>query len=103
MSNKLAGRAFIYVFGELRMRYSFVSETTANILIEQGGGMAVDGNLEQVEITLEQLRPGVYLNSWTEKSGVTVSQVIDLDEGRVYSDATVNGTLYRLRGTVAEV
>ena len=102
MSTNLAGKSFIYTFGELRMRYTFDTESSATILIEQGGGLATDGHSEKVEIFVEPLRSGIYLNSWTEESGATVSQVLDLDEGRVYSDATVNGTLYRLRGTVSE-
>ena len=43
---------------------------------------------------------GVYLNSWTEASGATVTHVEDFANATLYSNMTVSGTLYNFVGTI---
>lgn len=48
------------------------------------------------------MRDGVYLNSWTEVSGATVTHVEDFANATLYSNVTVDGTLYHFVGTITE-
>jgi hypothetical protein len=68
----------------------------------RGRGLAPDGHTETVEIDLKKIRDGVYLNSWTEASGATVTHVEDFANATLYSNVTVDGTLHNLVGTITE-
>ncbi|MGV9847443.1 MoaF-related domain-containing protein [Streptomyces endocoffeicus] len=48
------------------------------------------------------MRDGVYLNSWTEASGATVTHVEDFANATLYSNVTVDGILYHFVGTITE-
>ena len=59
---------------------------------------------ETVAITLTELRPKLYMATWTEKSGTTVTQVQDYENGVIYSNWTVPGEGFKnIKGTLAEV
>lgn len=102
MTTQLAGREYRFDLGTLKVRYRFESESEATFVVEDGAGLAPDGHTETVQIDLKQIRAGVYLNSWTEASGATVTHVEDFENGTLYSNVTVGGKLYNLVGTIAE-
>lgn len=64
--------------------------------------LAPDGHAETVRLNLKKIREGVYLNSWTEASGATVTHVEDFANATLYSNVTVDGALYNLVGTITE-
>ncbi|MFD6189394.1 MULTISPECIES: hypothetical protein [unclassified Streptomyces] len=53
-------------------------------------------------LNLREIREGVYLNSWTEASGATVTHLEDFENGALYSNVTVDGKLYHFTGTIEE-
>ncbi|WP_374223976.1 hypothetical protein [Nocardiopsis sp. MG754419] len=67
-----------------------------------GRGLAPDGHAETVALDLTRLREGLYLNSWTEASGATVTHVEDFANGVSYSNVTVDGLLFTFVGTIRE-
>jgi predicted SnoaL-like aldol condensation-catalyzing enzyme len=71
--------------------------------VEEGGGLTPNGHAETVALDLREIRDNVYLNSWAEACGTTVTHVVDLANATVYSNVTVDGTLYNFVGTITEV
>jgi hypothetical protein len=96
------GKSYRFDLGALQIRYSFDSTDSATFVVESGGGLAPDGHTERVAIELHEIRPGVFLNSWREATGATVSHIEDFDSGKLYSNVTVEGRLHRLVGSIRE-
>ncbi|GAA0961683.1 hypothetical protein GCM10009554_78520 [Kribbella koreensis] len=96
------GKSFRFDLGALRIRYTFDSTDSATFVVENGGGLAPDGHTEQVSIELHEIRPGVFLNSWREATGATVSHLEDFGTGKLYSNITVEGRLHRFVGAIQE-
>ncbi|MGO4749255.1 hypothetical protein AB4212_11605 [Streptomyces sp. 2MCAF27] len=70
--------------------------------MEHGAGLAPDGHAETVALNLQEIREGVCLNSWTEASGAAVSHLEDVENGKLYSNVTVDGKLCHFIGTIKE-
>nr|WP_201845090.1 nuclear transport factor 2 family protein [Myceligenerans indicum] len=85
------------------MRFTFESESKGSFVVEEGGGLTPNGHTETVALNLKRIRDGVYLNSWTEAAGATVTHVEDFANGTLYSNVTVDGALYNFVGTITEV
>ncbi|GAA4564092.1 MoaF-related domain-containing protein [Planotetraspora kaengkrachanensis] len=102
MSNQLAGREYLFDLGELQVRYRFDSAESATFTVVNGAGLAPDGHTETVDITVKELRSGLYLNSWREESGATVTHVEDFANGVLYSNVTVDGQIYTFVGSIKE-
>lgn len=103
MSTELVGKSFVFNFGRLAVKFTYVSQSKATFTILDGGGMAPDGHNETVEIGLTKIRDGLYLDSWTEASGDTVTQVEDHATSTVYANITSAGILHNLVGTITEL
>lgn len=71
-------------------------------MVVHGAGLAPDGHAETVALNLREIREGVYLNSWTEASGATVTHLEDFGNGTLYSNVTVDGKLDHFTGTIEE-
>lgn len=55
--------------------------------------------IEEVDISVTSIRPGVFLVSWIEASGATVVHVEDFAEKTIHSHATLpGGTFFRMKG-----
>ncbi|MCZ7373536.1 MULTISPECIES: MoaF-related domain-containing protein [Micromonospora] len=102
MTNQLTGRSYRFDLGDLKVRFTFDSPTQGSFIVVQGAGLAPDGHAETVALNLQEIREGVYLNSWTEASGATVTHLEDFENGTVYSNVTVDGKLYNFVGTIKE-
>lgn len=103
MTEQVVGKSYKFNLGALKVRFTFDSQTQGSFVVEEGGGLAPDGHAETVQLDLKKIRDGVYLNSWTEASGATVTHVEDFANGTLYSNVTVGGTLYSFVGTIEEV
>ncbi|MFF4894318.1 MoaF-related domain-containing protein [Micromonospora chersina] len=102
MTSQLMGRSYRFDLGDLKVRFTFDSPTQGSFVVVEGAGLAPDGHAETVVLDLREVREGVYLNSWTEASGATVTHVEDFVNGTVYSNVTVDGKLYNFVGTIKE-
>lgn len=105
MSDNLnpVGKKFRFDLGDLRVNYSFDSPDKASFVVENGAGLAPDGHTETVAIELTQIRPGVYLNSWVEASGATVSHLEDFETGALYSNVSIDGQIHRFSGSITRL
>ncbi|BBG02613.1 MULTISPECIES: MoaF-related domain-containing protein [Pseudonocardia] len=102
MTEQLVGRTYYFDLSPLKVRFTFDSPSQGSFVVQEGGGLAPDGHAETVTLDLRRIRDGVYLNSWTEASGATVTHVEDFANATVYSNVTVDGILYNLVGTITE-
>ncbi len=103
MTVRMIGRTYRFDMGWLKVRFTFESASQGSFVVEEGGGLAPNGHAETVALDLKEIREGVYLNSWTEASGATVTHVEDFANATVHSNVTVDGTLYTFVGTITEV
>ncbi|MEV4016828.1 hypothetical protein AB0J35_40675 [Nonomuraea angiospora] len=102
MIEQLVGKSYKFNLGALKVWFTFDSQTQGSFVVEEGGGLSPDGHAETVQLDLKKIRDGVYLNSWTEAGGATVTHVEDFANGTLYSNVTVGGTLYNFVGTIEE-
>lgn len=103
MTVPMVGRTYRFDMGWLRLRFTFVSPSQGRFVVEEGGGLTPNGHAETVALDLRRIRDDVYLNSWAEACGTTVTHVVDLANATVYANVTVDGTLYNFVGTFTEV
>lgn len=102
MPKRPIGHSYRFDLGDLKVRFTFDSPTRGSFVVEHGAGLAPDGHAETVDLNLHEIREGVYLNSWTEASGATVTHLEDFENGTLYSNVTVDGKLYHFTGTIKE-
>ncbi|WP_381791459.1 hypothetical protein [Streptomyces niveus] len=102
MPDQLVGKSYKFDLGPLKVRFTFDSQSQGTFVVEEGGGLSPDGHTETVKLSLKKIRDGVYLNSWTEAGGATVTHVEDFAHSTLYSNVTIDGTLYNLVGTITE-
>ncbi len=99
----ILGNNYKVQFGNTSAIFFFESVTTLRFTIKELNGVCVE-NSETVDIKLTQLRPQIYLATWKENNGTTVSQVQDYEFGIVYSNWTTPGGEFKnLKGTISKV
>lgn len=103
MTVPMVGRTYRFDMGWLRVRFTFSSSSQGRFVVEEGGGLTPNGHAETVAFDLKEIRDDVYVNSWAEACGTTVTHVVDLANATVYANVTVDGTLYNFVGTVTEL
>jgi hypothetical protein len=79
------------------------SETSFTFTTTQKDGNEVN-IIETVAIKLTELRPHLFLVTWKEKNGNTITQVQDYEYGVVYSNWTLpGGEFINRKGTLKPV
>lgn len=98
---QILGTRFLAEVGPLTFEMHFASEQQMTFRIIQGAGMVPDGHEETVAVTVAEIRPDVYLTSWKEESGATVTHLEDFDRGQLHARIThPDGTTDALTGTI---
>jgi phenolic acid decarboxylase len=101
MENKLKGKMFLADLGAFRSELFFETEDTLVFKIAEGGGPAAVGHTEKVQVTVQEIRPDVYMVAWKEETGATVTHVEDHENGILLSNATLpDGSFYTMKGTI---
>jgi hypothetical protein len=96
----ITGKEYQLDFGMARAILNIESETRLTFTITEKGGEKVN-IVETVVIQLTELRPQLYMVSWQEQSGTTVSQVHDYENGIIYSNWTSpGGEFSHAKGTI---
>jgi hypothetical protein len=72
----IIGNKFLVDFGMAKAILNLHSETSLAFTITEKEGKEVNTD-ETVQIKLTEIRPQLYLVTWKEKSGTTVTQVQD--------------------------
>ena len=99
---KIIGHQFLVDFGAkaiLDMR----SPTSLVFTILEIEGKPMN-ETETVEIQLTELRPDLYMATWKEKNGNTITQIQDHEKGTVYMNWTLpDGHFKHAKGTLRPV
>ncbi|MEU2228105.1 MULTISPECIES: hypothetical protein [unclassified Streptomyces] len=94
-------RRYFVDLGQLTLEEDFESDKRMTFTVVAGGGMVPDGYVETVDITAVEIRPDVFLTSWTEESGANITHVEDFERGVVHSRITLpDGTPLAITGTI---
>jgi hypothetical protein len=99
----IIGNKFWVEFGMAKAILHIQSETSLTFTITQKDGPEVN-TTETVAMELTELRPQLYMATWKEQNGNTVTQIQDYENGIVYSNWTwPNGEFIHLKGTLKPV
>ena len=94
---KVIGHCFIADFGDAKYELFFKSQ---EILIWKDLNNGSNVSNEE-EIKMVKIRPNLYLVSWKEKDGTSVSHLEDFENNIVYSNITLpDNTFLNLKGTL---
>ncbi len=86
----IIGNQFLVDFGMAKAILHFQSETSLTFTITEKDGNEVS-ETETVAIKLTELRPQLYMATWKEKNGNTITQVQDYENEVIYSNWTLPG------------
>lgn len=99
----ISGKTFLVDFNIARAELHFDSETSLTFTITEKGGEPFN-ETETVSIKVIELRAQLYLITWQEASGTTVTQVHDHDNKTVYSNWTSrDGSFSNMKGLLTPV
>lgn len=85
---KIIGNEFLADFGMAKARLHIQSETSLTFTITEQNGNEVNIS-ETVEIKMTEIRPQLFLVTWKEGSGKTITQVQDYEKEIIYSNWTL--------------
>lgn len=94
------GKTYLFEYDGFVARDTFISDTELSFEILEG---PVKGLTGSVNYHANAISDGVYMITWQEADGATVTHVDDFERGLSYSnftDAQLN--LYRMSGTLTE-
>ena len=95
------GGRYLADLGSLKVELHFESLTQLTFTIRDGAGLTADGYSESVRTSMTEIRPGVFLTSWQELSGATVTHLEDFETGTLLSNATLpSGEFVQMSGTI---
>jgi len=99
----IVGSKFRVTFGITQAILHIQSETLINFTITQKDGEVVD-TTEAVTVKMTELRPLLYMVTWQESNGTTVTQVHDYEKGTIYSNwTTATGEFKNLQGMLEQI
>lgn len=97
----VVGKSYIANFGAARFRLDFKSPTEMSWAEITGHGF---GPMNDERITIVEVRPGVNMVYWTERTGTRVTHVEDFARGVVHTNiASADGPFLNLTGTLVEL
>lgn len=100
---KIIGNKFAVQFGMAKAILEFQSETLLRFTITQKDGQETNIT-ETVSIAMTQLRPLLFMVTWKEASGTTVTQVQDYEHETVYANWTSpTGEFTNMQGTLKPI
>ncbi len=96
----IIGNKFLVDFGMAKAILNIESETSLTFTITEKDGNVADIT-ETVEIKMTEIRPQLFMATWKEVNGNTITQIQDYEKGIVYSNwTTPSGELINLTGTL---
>lgn len=96
----ITNKKFLIDFGMAQAILHLHSKTLLTFTIIEKQGKPVNES-ETVAIELTELRPDLYMATWTEKNGNTVTQIQDHENGVVYNNWTwPTGEFKHAKGTL---
>ena len=96
---KIVGKKFSVDFGAKAI-LDIQSETSMTFIITEKGGVK-DNETETVEIEITEIRPEIFMVTWKEKNGNTVTQIQDHEKQLVYMNWTwPDGQFKHAKGSI---
>jgi len=96
----IIGNKFAVDFGMAKAILDIYSETSLTFTILEKDG-AVTGITETVAIKLTEIRPLLFMATWKELNGNTITQIQDYEKGIVHSNwTTPSGEFKNLTGSL---
>jgi hypothetical protein len=99
---KIIGNSFFVDFGMAKAILNIESETSLTFTTVEKNGKEVH-EIETVKTDMTELRPQLYMLTWKEKNGNTITQIQDYDNGIIYSNWTSpSGEFTHSKGTLKQ-
>lgn len=96
----IIGKKIELDFGIAKALMSIHSDTSLTFTILEKEGIKTDIT-ETVEIKITEIRPQIFMTTWKEINGNTITQIQDYENGIVYSNwTTPNGEFINRTGTL---
>jgi len=96
----IIGNKFVVDFGMAKAILHFQSETLLTFTIIEKDGNATNEK-ETVQIKLTEIRPQLFMATWKEINGNTITQIQDFENGIIYSNWTSpSGEFKNIEGTL---
>ena len=100
---EIIGNKFIVDFGMAKSILHFRSGISLEFHIIEMEGKPANGK-ETVSIQMTELRPNLFMVTWKEKNGNTITQVQDYENEIIYSNWTLpNGNFNNVKGTIKRI
>lgn len=101
ITNEIFGRSYKVDFGAFIARLDFISPTEMDWSMSNGNSF---GEKHRERITVVEVRPGINMVYWSEKTGNRVTHVEDFARGIVHTNiAMANGSFVNLTGALVEL
>ena len=99
----ITGNKFLANFGMAKAILHFQSESSLTFTIIEKDGNTADIT-ETVAIKMTEIRPQLYMATWKEANGNSITQVQDYEKGILYANWTrPGGEFINLTGTIKPV
>ena len=99
----IVGNKFMVDFGMAKAILNFQSTTLLTFTITERDGNEAN-ETETVEIKLTEIRAQLYMTTWKEINGNTITQIQDFENGIVYSNWTSpTGEFKNIEGTLKPI
>jgi hypothetical protein len=99
----IIGNKFSVDFGMAKAILNLESETSLTFTTIEKNGKEVH-ETETVKTKMTELRPQLYMLTWKEKNGNTITQIQDYDNGIIYSNWTSpSGEFTHAKGTFKQI
>ncbi|WP_183575628.1 MoaF-related domain-containing protein [Mucilaginibacter sp. X5P1] len=99
----IIGNKFSVDFGMAKATLYIESGTSLTFTITEKGGNQ-EGTTETVATEMTELRPQLFMVTWKEKNGNTITQVQDYENGIIYSNWTSPaGEFTHAKGTLKRI
>ncbi len=96
----IIGRLFEADFGE--KAYTLFYESSSKLILTEVKGPNV-GRVQNLSVTIVELRPNLFMVNWQEANKLTVTDVEDYEKGVVYANMTTpNDNFVSLKGALRE-
>jgi hypothetical protein len=100
---KIIGNKFAVDFGMAKAILHMQSETSLTFTTTEKNGKEAH-ETETVKIQMTELRTQLYLVTWKEKNGNTITQIQDYENEMIYSNwTTLRGEFTHAKGTLQQI
>lgn len=90
MGKTIIGRLFEADFGE--KAFTLFYESSNKLILTEVKGPNI-GNIQNLSVTMVELRPNLFMVNWQEANKLTVTDIEDYEKGVVYANMTIRSPI----------